>query len=254
VSDVEPSSTAPRIEAVTFDFWDTLVAMDGLEETMRERQIDGFAATLFAHGHTYERERLVEVFAANWTRFERRWEANTGQYTPADATDFIVGELGVPVTATLRAELIDAFRVVGERADLFPAPGIVECLGSLKAAGVRLGIVCDVGLTSSTTLRDRLEEFELLAWFEAWSFSDETGWFKPAAEAFRPALEGLGVTDPSRAAHVGDNPRTDVAGARALGMTTIRYTAFRDVPPPEGLDADHVTDDHRKIPSLLWIG
>ena len=88
-----------------------------------------------------------------------------------------------------------------------------------ERGGGALGIVCDVGLTSSPTLRDRLEGFEFLAWFEAWSFSDETGWFKPAAEAFRPALEGLGVTDPSRAAHVGDNPRTDVAGARALGMT-----------------------------------
>ena len=66
------------MDAVTFDFWDTLVAMDGSELTMRDRQIDGFAQALFAHGHTYERDRLVEVLAANWTRFEERWEANTG--------------------------------------------------------------------------------------------------------------------------------------------------------------------------------
>jgi FMN phosphatase YigB (HAD superfamily) len=241
------------VDAVTFDFWDTLVAMDGSDSTMRDRQIDGFAQALFAHGHTYERDRLVEVFAANWTRFEERWEANTGQYTPADATDFIVGELGVPITTELRADLVDAFRLVGERADLEPAPGIVPCLATLQQAGVALGIVCDVGLTSSPTLRERLEGFGLLRWFQAWSFSDETGWFKPAADAFLPALKGLGVTDPSRAAHVGDNPRTDVAGARALGMTSVRYTRFRDLPATDGLDADHVTDDHERIPSLLGI-
>ena len=89
---------------------------------MRERQIDGFARHLLAHGHTYERERLVEVFAANWSRFEQRWEANTGQYTPADATDFITEELGVPVTPALRAELIDAFRMVGSGRNCSPPP------------------------------------------------------------------------------------------------------------------------------------
>jgi FMN phosphatase YigB (HAD superfamily) len=248
-----PLNASHAVDAVTFDFWDTLVAMDGTSSTMRDRQIDGFAEALFAHGHTFERDRLVEVFAANWTRFEERWEANTGQYTPTDATDFMVAELGVPVTQELRMDLIDAFRVVGERADLELAPGITECLGALQLAGVRLGIVCDVGLTSSPTLRDRLEGFGLLEWFGAWSFSDETGSFKPAADAFRPTLDALGVSDPSRAAHVGDNPRTDVAGARALGMTTIRYTAFRDVPATEGVEADHVIDDHRRIPALLGI-
>ena len=116
------------LEAVTFDFWDTLVAMDGSSVTMRDRQIDGFAEALLRHGHTRERDELVEVFAENWTRFEAQWEANAGQYTPADATDFIVERLGVPVTPAMRADLIDAFRIVGERADLEPAPGIEECL------------------------------------------------------------------------------------------------------------------------------
>lgn len=242
------------MEAVTFDFWDTLVAMDGRDATMRDRQIDGFAEALLAHGHPYERERLVEAFAANWSRFEARWEANIGQYTTADATDFIAGELEVPITPRLRLDLIEAFRRVGERAALEPADGIVECLSALHDAGVGLGIVCDVGLTPSPTLRARLEGFELMGWFQAWSFSDETGWFKPAAEAFRPALEGLGIADPARAVHVGDNPRTDVAGARALGMTTIRYTALRDLAPVGEPDADLVTDDHRSIPALLGLG
>lgn len=256
VYSVSPVSTmatpAARIDAVTFDFWDTLVAMEGTS-TMRDQQIDEFAQALFTHGHSYERDRLVEVFASNWTQFEDAWEDNTGQYTPTDATDFIVGELGVPVTAELRADLIDAFRVVGESAALEAAPGIAECLSVLQQAGVRLGIVCDVGLTSSPTLRDRLQGFGLMRWFQAWSFSDETGWFKPAADAFTPTLDGLGVVDTSRAAHVGDNPRTDVAGARALGMTSIRYTRFRDVPAAEGLEADHVTDDHERIPGLLGL-
>jgi len=240
------------LEAVTFDFWDTLVAMDGSSVTMRDRQIDGFADALLRHGHTRERDELVEVFAENWTRFEAQWEANAGQYTPTDATDFIVERLGVSVTPSMRADLIDAFRIVGERADLEPAPGIEECLSTLHSAGIRLAIVCDVGLTPSPTLRDRLTGFGLLRWFDGWSFSDETGWFKPAPEAFLPALEALAISDPTVAAHVGDNPRTDVAGALALGMTAVRYTGLREA-AAAGPEADHVVDDHRKIPALLGL-
>jgi putative hydrolase of the HAD superfamily len=241
------------VEAVTFDFWDTLVAMDGAPFTMRDRQIDGFSDVLLAHGHSYERDHLVEVFAENWSRFERAWAANSGQYTPADATDFIVERLGTAVTGELRSDLVEAFTEVGARADLELAEGIEDCLTALADADVRMGIVCDVGLTPSPVLRERLDGFGVLARFDALSFSDETGWFKPAPEAFRPALEGLGVTDPARAAHVGDNRWTDVAGAQALGMTAIRYTGFRDAAADTGPEADHVTDDHRSIPALLGL-
>jgi putative hydrolase of the HAD superfamily len=243
----------PEITAVTFDYWDTLVRMDGEHTTMRDRQIDGFSATLADAGYTFERERFVEVFAENWDRFEERWAANTGQYTPADATDYIAGRLGVPLEDGLRERLIDTFRVVGEGADLDVAPGAHECLATLRDAGLPLGIVCDVGLTSSPTLRARLEGFGLLGFFDAWAFSDETGWFKPAREAFEPALAGLGVQDPSTVAHVGDNVRTDVAGALALGMTAIRYTGLREVDPRNDAEAHHVVDDLRAIPSLLGL-
>jgi putative hydrolase of the HAD superfamily len=244
----------PEIRTVTFDYWDTLVRMDGEHTTMRDRQIDGFRAALTEAGYTFERERFVVAFAENWDRFEERWAANTGQYTPADATDYIAGRLGVPLDDGLRGRLIDTFRVVGEGADLDVAPGVRGCLTALRDAGIPIGIVCDVGLTSSPTLRARLEGFELLGFFDAWAFSDETGWFKPAREAFEPALAGLGVQDASTVAHVGDNLRTDVAGALALGMTAIRYTGLREVDPGGRAEAHHVVDDLREIPGLLGLG
>ena len=121
-----------------------------------------------------------------------------------------------------------------------------------------LGIVCDVGLTDSATLRRRLEGFGLLGFFDAWSFSDETGWFKPAAEAFEPALAGLGV-DPADAAHVGDNERADVAGAKALGMVAVQYTGLAGMGAwlPEqqsGSLADHVVEDLTTLPAVLGFG
>jgi putative hydrolase of the HAD superfamily len=244
----------PAVRAVTFDFWDTIVAATvGSGDGIRRLQVDRFARTLAAAGRPVPSEELEEAFDANWTRFEERWVANSGQHTAADSVEFIAERIGVDLAGGLETDLIDGFRHVGERMELRTGPGIEEALPTLRAAGLRLGIVCDVGLTSAPTLRSRLEQLGLLGMFDAWSFSDETGWFKPAAEAFEPALGGLGVEDPASAAHVGDNRRTDVAGALALGMLAVRFTGFHDRSPDSGPEADHVVDDHRKLPGLLGV-
>ena len=49
--------------------------------------------------------------------------------------------------------------------------------------------------------------------------------------------------------HIGDTPRTDIAGAQALGMTTIRCAGSADHPEPP--EADFVIKDHREIPAIL---
>ncbi len=93
-----------------------------------------------------------------------------------------------------------------------------------------------------------LESDGLLEYFSAFTFSDETGFPKPDARMFERTLAALGAT-PEEAAHVGDTPRTDIAGAKALGLLAIRCAAAEDHrEPPE---ADFVIRDHRELPELL---
>jgi putative hydrolase of the HAD superfamily len=244
-----------NLRAVTFDFWHTLVAEH--PGTLRRMQLEHWSSLLARAGQGREGAEIETVFAKNWQRFEEHWWTNTGQYTPTDSVTFIAEELSVDMTDELRAALIDSYRVVGEAAELEVAPNLEACLRSLREAGIRLGIVCDVGLTSSPTLRARLERLGVLDAFDAWSFSDETGVFKPAPEAFRAALDPLGV-EPSDAAHIGDNERTDIAGANALGMVSIRYqgllrvTGLLDGIRFDGI-ADHVIDDIATLPEVLRI-
>jgi putative hydrolase of the HAD superfamily len=54
-------------------------------------------------------------------------------------------------------------------------------------------------------------------------YGDGTG--KPAPAGFRAALERLNV-EPSRAVFVGDDPRTDIEGAAAIGMKTIHVVSY----------------------------
>jgi len=244
------------IRAVTFDFWHTLLAEH--PGTMRGMQLDRWVRLLARAGAPRERSDIEAAFAKNWQRFEEHWWSNTGQYTASDSVLFVTGELSVDLTDDLLSELTDSFRVVGEAAELEVAPGLEACVRALRDAGVRLGIVCDVGLTPSPTLRGRLERLGVLDAFDAWSFSDETGVFKPAPEAFRAALDPLGV-DPRDAAHIGDNERTDITGANALGMVSVRYQGLLRVTGLlEGLRfdglADHVIDDLATLPEVLQIG
>jgi putative hydrolase of the HAD superfamily len=107
-------------------------------------------------------------------------------------------------------------------------------------------------MAPSTVLRGHLARNDVLDCFDHTSFSDEVGWYKPAPAIFEHALEGLGVAEPSRAVHVGDLRRTDVAGAQAIGMTAVRYRGSNDdAGEPGDPEGDHVIDDHAELLSVL---
>jgi putative hydrolase of the HAD superfamily len=118
---------------------------------------------------------------------------------------------------------------------------------------MRIGIVCDVGMTGSPILLWHLERHGLLELFDHWSFSDVVGVYKPNRQIFEDALQGLGGVEPSRAAHVGDRLRTDVAGARAMGMTPVRYTGLHDDHAEGFREADLVISDHRDLVAALEL-
>ena len=237
------------LQAVTFDYWNTLMHEDGSSIALR-REL--WAARLGELGVAIADHELDMAFEGGWRRFNEAWEANR-QYRIDDAARDLLVDLGLEhLDGELHGQLVADLDVVAERVDLLAAPGIEGCLRRLKDAGIRIGIICDVGMTPSTTLRRQLERHGLLGYFDHWSFSDDVGWYKPAPEIFRHALDGLGGVDPSQAAHVGDLRRTDVAGARAMGMTSVRYRGLAD-DVSDTPDADVVCDHHDDLPELLGL-
>ena len=238
------------IEAVTFDYWNTLVYEE--RGHLRGRRLDALAGTLEEAGFAVERERLHATFDASWEAFVSSWNAGQ-QYDAARAAEEIVEGLGFHVPPEVRSDLVDAFARAGDKAELHITDGIGDCLRALRAAGARIGIICDVGFTPSTILRAHLERAGLLGLFDHWSFSDEVGVYKPSPVIFEHALTGLGGVDPSCAAHVGDLRRTDVAGALAMGMTAVRYTGVNDDDSRPEPEAHHVLADHRRLPAVLGV-
>ena len=81
--------------------------------------------------------------------------------------------------------------------------------------------------------------------------------FRSAIELSVPiALAGLGGVDPAEAAHIGDLRRTDVAGARGIGMRAVRYRGVFDDPGraddgSDQVEGDAVIDDHADLLAAL---
>ncbi|MEC7115805.1 MAG: HAD-IA family hydrolase, partial [Actinomycetota bacterium] len=119
-----------------------------------------------------------------------------------------------------------------------------------KEMNLRLAVICDVGTIPSSRLRSWLEDLNVYEFFDYFGFSDEIGVYKPDSKIFNETLTGLGISDPSQSVHVGDLKRTDVAGARANNMTSVRYIGGRD-DPEDGDEADYVIKNHLEILELF---
>jgi putative hydrolase of the HAD superfamily len=239
------------LEAVTFDYWNTLVREDG-ERPGRVIRIEAWLGLLDEAGVAITRERLEALFEAAGRRFDARWLAND-HLTGEESAHLILDDIGHPLTDELRQTMVQAFIGAHEHTELTLTDNIASALHDLTAAGIRLGIVCDVGITPSTALRGVLDREGVLELFDHWSFSDEVGVYKPDPTIFRHALDGLGGIAPERAAHVGDLRRTDVGGAKAMGMTTVRYNGVFD-DDADLPDADHVLADHADLVAALGLG
>jgi putative hydrolase of the HAD superfamily len=239
------------IEAVTFDYWNTLVYVE--TGHLRGARLNAWGGILEEAGFAVERERLDAAFDRSWKAFLSAWKSGSAQYRAAEAAADIVTELGFDPPAAVRDELVESFGRSSHEADLQLTNSIAAALDHLRRAGVRIGIICDVGLEPSSALLAFLDRAGVLDRFDHWSFSDEVGVYKPDRRIFEHALAGLGGVAPERAAHVGDLRRTDVAGALAMGMTSVRYRGVADDTSQAGPEAHRVIDDHAGLADALRI-
>jgi FMN phosphatase YigB (HAD superfamily) len=239
------------VRVVTFDFWDTLVRTDTAAFRLARRI--AVAEELARHGLPAEHDAIEAAFDVALERFHSGWAGNE-QFTGHHAAEIVADVLVNDPAPTVRRALIEAYLGANGEVQTELTPNVADTLRTLKAAGLRLGIVCDVGLTPSATLRHILERHGVLKVFDHWSFSDEVGVYKPAAEIFEHALTGLGGAVPGEAAHIGDLRRTDIAGARAMGIWALRYAGVVDDDPANGPEGDVVVSDHAELPGLLGVG
>jgi FMN phosphatase YigB (HAD superfamily) len=239
-----------RAEAVTFDFWNTLMWEE--PGSLKEKRLEVWADAFAKMGAAFEPVQLEQAHDAAHQAYVESWIAGR-QFRAEEAAEHMASRLNGDLEADVERALIDGFNEGGRRAAIHPSEGVRECLEALKGADVRIGVICDIGLTPSPVVGELLARHGLHAFIDSMSFSDEVGHYKPARPIFDHALTALGGVVPVNAAHVGDRRRTDVAGAIAMGMTAVRYNGVYEdeaVSAPEG---DIVLTDLAELPSLLGV-
>ena len=115
-------------------------------------------------------------------------------------------------------------------------------LADLNRRGVPWGIVTNgtiatQHITCEAAGIDKLAPFIIV--------SEAAGYKKPDPRIFRDALNMTGLTSPGQVLFVGDNPRTDIDGAKRFGMQTAwvrRGLQFPDDLQPPDYVIDHVSE------------
>jgi putative hydrolase of the HAD superfamily len=149
------------------------------------------------------------------------------------------------------AELTREFEEASVEVGVEAVEGAAETMTALQEANVKMGLVCDTGLSPGRVVRTMLEDCGLAGYLEIMCFSDEVGVPKPGNEIFEKALAGLGVA-PYEAIHVGDLKRTDIAGAHDIGMHTARFKGVHD-DKSDAPDSRIVLDRHEQLLEAIGL-
>jgi putative hydrolase of the HAD superfamily len=200
------------IEAVLFDWNNTLVHFEWDEE-------------LVEVGHRAGLGHDDSAFTARWR--DTMLGGQNGDRRYAD----ILRELGVDDADAF----IDAEHEVWRRAHSVLASA-QALLDSLRARGIKTGLVANSWPDPGRVLRADAEAFGLAERLDVLVFSEELGVRKPAPEIFLHACRQLEI-EAGATMFVGDNLVTDVQGAADVGMTTVQALWFR-ADDTSGIEAD----------------
>lgn len=237
-------------KAVTFDCWSTLIDNVDWEETKRARY-EGLQRVAAARGVDLTFEEAVECLDGGWSTHVEAWRRGE-IFGGIGAARWCLEKLGIEPNGEAVEELAEALgsSPLGTR----PLDGAKEALEAVRLAGIPTALICDTGFSSAGTVRRYLAEHDLV--LDHYFFSEEVGAPKPSPVIFKAALQTLGVA-PETTVHIGDLRRTDIAGARGVGMATIRFTGGHDdgwdSVETQGDEADAVLRRWSDFPTLIGL-
>lgn len=247
---------APRVRAVSFDLFDTLVDLvwEDLPPS-RVGAVEVGPSTPALHGALGEASGVsLEEFAAALRAVDRRIRRDRyiegREVSTRERFGALLRALGREDDDLVeRLRSVHMGRLSGQVRELAHHPGLLAALRARLPLGV-----CS-NFTDARTALSILDAAELAPHLDAVAISESVGWRKPRAEIFEALLGALDVA-PGELLHVGDNLDADVAGAAALGIRTVWLT--RRVADPAAARAryagpppDYELADLAGLPALL---
>jgi putative hydrolase of the HAD superfamily len=245
----------PKIKAITFDLWDTIIRDDSDEPkrkaagrpTKKEERRELVHRYCARHEHL-DRKLVDAAYNAADAAFNKVWKEHHITWTVGERLDVVLKGLGRTLPDMERAELVRLHEEMELEIRPDILPGVHDALSKLHEK-YRLGVISDAIFSPGRALRRILSDAGLLGFFEVFVFSDEVGRSKPDPLVFRSAVEAFGVK-PGELVHIGDREHNDVDGPHRFGARAVLCTAAIDR-GSAGTKAEAVFGDYRELPGII---
>lgn len=250
------------MQTIIFDLGGTLLEYAGDYKTWPELETPGFEAAYAS----FEADGLdllpfKAFLRVGFDLMPARWlGAVTGERNLEIAD--LLGETAVTAslhnpptipTKEMQARAGHAYeQAISQQAELIEH--VQETIHWIKAQGFKLGLISNTMFRGEMHIND-LQHYGIANHFDAMLFSCEVNLWKPNPDLFQLMLDKLGVSDPTTAVYIGDDPNSDIPGAKALGMKTVHFPSNQRFPNPNGYQPTATITSLSELPALLqsWL-
>ena len=203
------------IKAIFFDFYNTLVRFWPPLDQIQQ-------ASCYEFGFQIDPEAIGFGYSVADLFFNRENEIKPlATRTEDERLDFfaryeqiLLDNAGLSVTTDLARQIWQI--AISDPKDFIPFDDTVTALQQLKGQGYRIGVISNLRRDMDELCRN----LGMAPYLDFCLTSAEVGVEKPDPAIFVAALERAGV-NPLEAVHVGDQPRSDLVGARGAGLHAV---------------------------------
>ncbi len=207
-----------EVKAISLDLWGTIlddkhppadtVAYSEQRQNFLRRELQSC-------GHDFSPQQMRAAYKRAWEYFDHLWEKQIA-FGAAEGLQEMLRYLN----AELPPESFQRVQRFFEEAIQHPPP-LDNAVAAVQRLAQKypLALISDTAWTPGHVLRQIFADYKILDCFRVLIFSGEIGLTKPHPQMFHLALNGLGV-QARECLHIGDLQRTDIAGAKAVGMHT----------------------------------
>ncbi len=170
------------------------------------------------YAEAYDASRADELSALILSAEDDAWRAGREHQRSATLEE-IFRSVGVEPSGERHERALAAYHAFWEP-HTYTDPDVPVLFAGLTERGVRIGVL-------SNTLWTRAHHEEVfrrdgvLDLIDGAVYSSELPFTKPHPQAFRAAMDAVGVGDPARVVFVGDRPYDDIHGAKEAGMRAV---------------------------------
>ena len=146
--------------AITFDCWSTLLYEESWTIAHGLR-VDALVRAAEAVGCEVDAKTAGRAFDAAWHRHIVMWESGAASGA-TEVAHWALAELRLPPHGSNLAQLVRDFEEASHSGRVLALDGARDAVHAIAAAGIRMALICDTGLTPGRVVREFLDKHEML--------------------------------------------------------------------------------------------